>query len=187
MNQWYVTKNGKEHGPGTDADLLRMGRQGFVTQKTRVRRAADGKWFRADQIRGMEFGPPPVPPEVPKKSVYLAMRKRRAMKLFDSKAFCYLLFLLVGMLCVLLVAIILVKYPGESAATTIDVIAAIATVALVFGAFTFGYLFPYFVARVRHHHNAEAIGILNLFLGWTFLGWVLALVWACTTSPQFRR
>ena len=32
----------------------------------------------------------------------------------------------------------------------------------------------------RHKTNATAIFILNLFLGWTFLGWVLALVWACT-------
>jgi hypothetical protein len=26
--------------------------------------------------------------------------------------------------------------------------------------------------------NANAICILNLFLGWTFIGWVVALVWA---------
>ena len=28
--------------------------------------------------------------------------------------------------------------------------------------------------------NATAILILNLFLGWTFIGWVVALVWATT-------
>lgn len=28
--------------------------------------------------------------------------------------------------------------------------------------------------------NAGAIFALNLFLGWTFIGWVIALVWALT-------
>lgn len=26
--------------------------------------------------------------------------------------------------------------------------------------------------------NANAICVLNLFLGWTFIGWVVAMVWA---------
>ena len=40
----------------------------------------------------------------------------------------------------------------------------------------------YFLPSIvgRHKINATAIFMLNLFLGWTFLGWVLALVWACT-------
>ena len=39
------------------------------------------------------------------------------------------------------------------------------------------YFIPLTVARRRRHPNTVAIGILNLFLGWTFLGWVAALVW----------
>lgn len=48
-------------------------------------------------------------------------------------------------------------------------------------AFCIGVLL-YFLPSVigRHKTNAVAILIFNLFLGWTFLGWVLALVWACT-------
>ena len=42
------------------------------------------------------------------------------------------------------------------------------------------YFLPSIVAVQRRHHNSNAILILNLFLGWTFLGWVAALVWACT-------
>ncbi len=44
-----------------------------------------------------------------------------------------------------------------------------------------GLLF-YFIPSIvgKHKTNAGAIFVLNLFLGWTFLGWVLALVWACT-------
>lgn len=46
------------------------------------------------------------------------------------------------------------------------------------------YLLPSFVAAYRVHHNAVAIIVLNILLGWTVLGWVGALVWACTAvSP----
>jgi len=44
------------------------------------------------------------------------------------------------------------------------------------------YFLPSFVGRQKR--NAIAIFILNLFLGWTLLGWVLALVWACTREPE---
>jgi ABC-type transport system involved in cytochrome c biogenesis permease component len=42
------------------------------------------------------------------------------------------------------------------------------------------YLLPGMIAFHRHHHNCVAIFALDLFLGWTFLGWVLAFVWALT-------
>lgn len=32
--------------------------------------------------------------------------------------------------------------------------------------------------------NAGAIFALNLFLGWTFIGWVIALVWALTKDRE---
>lgn len=40
------------------------------------------------------------------------------------------------------------------------------------------YLFPAIVARVRGQANMNAVFIVNLFLGWTFLGWVVALAMA---------
>jgi len=40
------------------------------------------------------------------------------------------------------------------------------------------YFVPLFVASIRNHPNAVAISLLNLFLGWTLIGWVGALVWA---------
>lgn len=43
------------------------------------------------------------------------------------------------------------------------------------------YFVPAFVAGHRQHHNTAAIFVLNLLLGWTFLGWALSLVWALTT------
>ncbi|MDD4923947.1 MAG: superinfection immunity protein [Dehalococcoidales bacterium] len=42
------------------------------------------------------------------------------------------------------------------------------------------YFLPTIVAVVRKKRNALAIFLLNFFLGWTFIGWVVALVWAAT-------
>ena len=42
------------------------------------------------------------------------------------------------------------------------------------------YFFPTIVGTARKKHNAGAIFVLNLLLGWTVVGWVIALVWALT-------
>lgn len=47
--------------------------------------------------------------------------------------------------------------------------------------FGFGFVFyflPSIIALARSKRNIVAIFLLNLFLGWTFVGWVVALVWA---------
>jgi len=41
------------------------------------------------------------------------------------------------------------------------------------------YFLPGLVALNRCHKDKTAIWILNFFLGWTFLGWVVALAWSC--------
>jgi Superinfection immunity protein len=46
------------------------------------------------------------------------------------------------------------------------------------------YFMPALIAANRGHHNALAISALNLFLGWSFLGWVIAFVWACTQTQK---
>jgi hypothetical protein len=40
------------------------------------------------------------------------------------------------------------------------------------------YFIPYWIALHYKHHDANAICITNFLLGWTFLGWVFALIWA---------
>lgn len=42
------------------------------------------------------------------------------------------------------------------------------------------YFLPSIIAVSRRHHNAFAICLLNLLLGWTVLGWVGSLVWSVT-------
>lgn len=40
------------------------------------------------------------------------------------------------------------------------------------------YFIPSFVAVHRKHQQAAPIFLLNLCLGWTFLGWFVALMWS---------
>ena len=40
------------------------------------------------------------------------------------------------------------------------------------------YFLPAIVAELRGHRNMMAIWIINIFLGWTGIGWVIALVMA---------
>lgn len=42
------------------------------------------------------------------------------------------------------------------------------------------YFVPSIFAFKGEHQNAVAIFALNLLLGWTFVGWVVAFVWALT-------
>jgi hypothetical protein len=42
------------------------------------------------------------------------------------------------------------------------------------------YFVPGINATSRKHPNAGAIWLLNIFLGWTGLGWLVALIWSAT-------
>jgi hypothetical protein len=42
------------------------------------------------------------------------------------------------------------------------------------------YFLPTVIALIRGHLSGLAIFLLNLFLGWTLLGWIIALIWSCT-------
>ena len=46
------------------------------------------------------------------------------------------------------------------------------------------YFVPTFVAVHRNHHNRTAIIVLNILTGWILIGWVIALVWACTVTKS---
>lgn len=46
----------------------------------------------------------------------------------------------------------------------------------------FLYFLPAFLARNKP--NFTAILVLNILTGWTFIGWIVALVWALSGEPQ---
>ena len=46
------------------------------------------------------------------------------------------------------------------------------------------YFIPSFTASVKKHPYTTGIFILNIFLGWTIIGWVGALVWAVSVKNK---
>ena len=42
------------------------------------------------------------------------------------------------------------------------------------------YFLPSIIALARNKRDTLAIFLLNLFLGWSVIGWIVALVWAAT-------
>jgi Superinfection immunity protein len=61
-----------------------------------------------------------------------------------------------------------------------DVVAGL----LLLGVIVLVYFLPAVVASRRQVPNAGSVFVLNLFLGWTLIGWVVALAMACRTVPQ---
>lgn len=47
------------------------------------------------------------------------------------------------------------------------------------------YFLPSLIAVARHTHNATGIFLFNLFLGWTGIGWIIALLMAICSSPYY--
>lgn len=46
------------------------------------------------------------------------------------------------------------------------------------------YWTPTFVAMGRKVPNQGSVAVVNLFLGWTVIGWVVALAMACRSVPR---
>jgi hypothetical protein len=47
------------------------------------------------------------------------------------------------------------------------------------------YFVPAIVAAARHTHNATGILLINIFFGWTVIGWFAALLMAITSAPYY--
>jgi hypothetical protein len=47
---------------------------------------------------------------------------------------------------------------------------------ILFLVFLFVYFLPYIVAEARHSDRRTQVLLINIFLGWSGLGWIVALV-----------
>jgi hypothetical protein len=48
-------------------------------------------------------------------------------------------------------------------------------------------LIPWFIAVMRGHNNKTPIFLVCFFLGWTIIGWIIALVWAFSDNTRKTR
>jgi hypothetical protein len=45
------------------------------------------------------------------------------------------------------------------------------------------YLLPTYEGFKNNAHNLTSIALVNIFLGWSLVGWLVALIWAINKSP----
>jgi hypothetical protein len=58
---------------------------------------------------------------------------------------------------------------------------------LLFAVILLAYFVPTAIAFLRHHPNRWPITILNFFLGWTVIGWIVMLAWAFSSKVTATR
>ena len=56
---------------------------------------------------------------------------------------------------------------------------AVLALAWICAVLTLGYMLPWAIAATRGRPNQAAIGLINFLLGWSLIGWIVALVMAC--------
>lgn len=61
---------------------------------------------------------------------------------------------------------------------------ALIVIAWVIATVTFFYMLPWAIAATRGKSNQLAIGLVNFLLGWSLIGWIVALVMACGAEPH---
>lgn len=46
------------------------------------------------------------------------------------------------------------------------------------------YFAPFLIALLRRHRNTVSILLTNLLLGWTGIGWIVALIWSAANEGK---
>ncbi len=75
------------------------------------------------------------------------------------------------------------SYPPGPSAVTVHPQSSTAhvVVAWIVTAVTFAYMLPWAIAATRSHKDVTPIALVNLFLGWSLVGWIVSLVWSLGT------
>lgn len=146
----YISRDGKTLGPFTDVQMLHMMECEDVLATDLLWIQSQNEWVNAlAEMRKRMARPAPF--------------KRKAVTSNAGK------FIVAGITAVAL-GVLFAASPEKIAPGIAGVLLLAAGVGL--------YLLPAIVAAKRNHRNLLAIILIDLFLGWTLIGWVVALVWA---------
>lgn len=44
---------------------------------------------------------------------------------------------------------------------------------------------PTIIAALKHSRSVVGIFLVNLFFGWTVIGWIVALIWALSSEREY--
>ncbi len=75
-------------------------------------------------------------------------------------------------------------FPFLDDSNPISTIVSIGVFSLISWLLVLIYFAPWSIAWARRHPSAWGILIINLFLSWTFIAWVIALIWATSQIEQ---
>jgi hypothetical protein len=92
--------------------------------------------------------------------------------------------IIVGTIALFIAVAVAPNWTAPVAGGSADGLAAIGAGLFLFGLPLLIYFLPTFVAGGRKHREVAPIFLVNLFLGWTLVGWVAALVWASTSNVR---
>lgn len=57
-------------------------------------------------------------------------------------------------------------------------------IAWIVAVLTVGYMLPWAIAATRNKSNTAIIAVINFLLGWSLVGWIVALVMSLISEPQ---
>lgn len=48
------------------------------------------------------------------------------------------------------------------------------------------YFLPFIISLMRNANNTGPIFFINLFFGWSLIGWIASFIWACVDQQNIR-
>lgn len=102
----------------------------------------------------------------------IVKKKNNLLKCFTTLGITYVVLMAIGMILHLRVIIEILPTLIVAFGEPILLISSIGFSILI-------YIIPTIVAYNKKHTNRLGIFLLNIFFGWTILGWIGALIWAC--------
>lgn len=182
-DQWFVARNGQQVCVVDSAMLRQLAQTGHVLPTDLLCQHGQGGWYLASTIAGL-FAPNAAPTNVSiglsSASVFdsAALQTEQSDSLNREGGSGGIGGLLVVFAVIAIVLILAFNNGSDHKGLMVLVLIAVSIPI---------YFAPSSVAVQRDHKHQTAIVALNLFLGWSFVGWVVALVWALTNSDDATR